>query len=319
MYIEGCMGGGMYRKMLVILDGSTLSEVIFKYAQEVSGRLKLDLELLLICPSQEADQLPMRQAYVEHMADQLRARAEEISLEAGYGVARRPIRAQASVLVGHPSGGVLQYAKEHDVDLVMMSTRGPADIRSFGLGNTAKTVIHECPAPVWLVPAELQKEVVSDTLPKRTLVIPLDGSKVSEAVIPHAITIATQRGAESELILLYVHDVGKLPANYGDLDEKEELWKMSRYLESTAHSIREAGFAARTHILKGDAAAGIIRFVDENPPQLLAMTTYGRKGLKRMIFGSVTEQVIERIKKTPMLLVCGTSKPHQKLSDYDVL
>ena len=229
----------MYRRMLVLLDGSTQSEVVFKYAQELSGRLKLDLELLLISSPQEADQLPMRQAYVEHMADKLRTRAEEISLEAGYGIARRPIRARASVMVGHPAGGILQYAKDNDVDLVMMATRGRVDIRSFGIGSAAKQVIHDCPAPVWLVPSELQEEVVTDTLPKRTLVIPLDGSKVSETVIPHAVTIATQRGAESELILLYVHDVGKLPANYGDLDEKELLWKMSEYLD--AHRSQDTG------------------------------------------------------------------------------
>ena len=48
------------------------------------------------------------------------------------------------------------------------------------------------------------------------------------------------------------------------------------------------------------------------------MTTHGRKGLKRVIFGSVTEQVVERVKKTPILLVCGTSKPREKLSEYDL-
>ena len=305
--------------MLVLLDGSTLSEVVFTYAQELSGRLKLDLELLLVCPPNEADQLPMRQAYVRHMAEKLRLGAEEISAEVGYGISRRPIRAEASVTVGDPAGGILDYAKENDVDLVMMSTRSPSDLRDVGLGGAAKQVVQECVAPVWLVPSELQQEVVSDTLPKRTLVIPLDGSKVSEGVVPHALTIATQRGAESELVLLYAHDVGKLPANYGDLDEKEVLWKMRDYLESTAASIREAGFSARTHIMIGDVAANIVHYVEQNPPQLLAMTTHGRKGLRRMIFGSVAEQVVERVKRTPMLLVCGTGKPRQKLSEYDVL
>ena len=308
----------MYRRMLVLLDGSKLSEVVFKYAQELSGRLKLDLELLYVSPPQEADELPMRRAYVEHMAEGLRTRAEEISAEAGHPSTRRPIRSRATVVLGQPAEEILKYARKSDIDLVMMTTRGRSGVRSSGIGSVAKQVIHDSPVPVWLVPSELQQEVVADTLPKRTLVIPLDGSKLSETVIPHAVTIATQRGAESELILLYTHDVGKLPANYGDLDEKEVLWKMKEYLDATAHSIREAGFSARTHIQMGDAAPAIVRFVEENPPQLLAMTTHGRTGLRRMIYGSVAEQVIERVKKTPMLLVSGSAKPRATMSDYDV-
>jgi nucleotide-binding universal stress UspA family protein len=93
---------------------------------------------------------------------------------------------------------------------------------------------------------------------------------------------------------------------------------MKEYLESMAHSIREAGFSARTHLQIGDAPSAIVRFVEENPPQLLAMSTHGRTGLRRMIYGSVAEQVMERVKKTPMLLVSGSAKPREALSEYDV-
>lgn len=309
----------MYRRMLVLLDGSELSEVVFTYAQELSGRLKLDLDLLTVCPPQEAHELPMRRAYLDHMAEKLRLRAEEISAEAGYGIARRPIRSTASVVLGHPGEEILKYVRSSPVDLVMMATRGRSGALGRGIGSVAKQVIQACAVPVWLVPSELQEEVVTDTLPRRTLVIPLDGSETSKAVIPHAVMIATQRGAESELVLVSVHDVGRLPANYGDLEEKEALWRAREYLEKTAGAIREAGFSVRTHILVGDAAQSICRFVEEDPPQLMAMTTHGRSGLKRMIFGSVTDQLIERVKRTPMLLVCGSSKPREHLSEYDVM
>ena len=49
----------MYKKMVVLLDGSELAEVVFDYAQEVSGRMHVDMDLLHVCsPDQEA-QLPM--------------------------------------------------------------------------------------------------------------------------------------------------------------------------------------------------------------------------------------------------------------------
>jgi nucleotide-binding universal stress UspA family protein len=41
----------MYKKMLVLLDGSKLAEVVFTYAQELSGRLGINLELLHVVHS----------------------------------------------------------------------------------------------------------------------------------------------------------------------------------------------------------------------------------------------------------------------------
>jgi nucleotide-binding universal stress UspA family protein len=61
----------MYKTMLVLLDGSELAEVVFKYARELSGRLSLDLELLHVCTPAESEQLPMRRAYMERMAEVL--------------------------------------------------------------------------------------------------------------------------------------------------------------------------------------------------------------------------------------------------------
>ena len=73
----------MYRKMLVLLDGSKLAEVVFRYAQELSARLDINLELLHVCTPQEADQLPMRQAYMEHMAEILSNKTAEIRSRIG--------------------------------------------------------------------------------------------------------------------------------------------------------------------------------------------------------------------------------------------
>ena len=89
----------MYKKMLVLLDGSKLSEVVFTYAQELAGRLKIDLELLHVCSEQEAEQLPMRQAYMEHMAETLRTRAEEIRAKALAQPVGKSIAARGTVSV----------------------------------------------------------------------------------------------------------------------------------------------------------------------------------------------------------------------------
>ena len=295
----------MYKKMLVLLDGSTLSEVVFSYAQELSGRLCLDLELLHVCSTQEAEQLPMRQAYMEHMAEVLQKKAEEVRSKCGDTSQDHCIAAKSSVVVGYPPEEILKYIDQNDIDIVMLSTHGRSGIKAWDLGAVASKVIHATKIPVWLVPSELREEVISDKIPLRTMVIPLDGSKLSEQVIPHAINIAKQRAAESEMVLVFVdNDIVGVPMNQEALNlRKENLAVMQKYLDTKVEEIKAAGIQARSKILTGNPAEAIIDFVKYNPPQLIAMATSSHTGLSRMLFGSVTENVINLIKKTPIFLI----------------
>ena len=173
----------MYKKMLVLLDGSTLAEVVFSYAQELSARLGISLELLHVCSPQEAEQLPMRQAYMDHMAEVLRKKAIEIQSKIGGRTSGSEIEAQGKVIVGYPAEEILKYADENEVDLIMLSTHGRSGVRAWDIGNVANKVIHASKVPIWLVPTELREEIIHDTLPKRILLIPLDGSKMSEEAL----------------------------------------------------------------------------------------------------------------------------------------
>ena len=167
----------MYKKMVVLLDGSELAEVVFDYAQEVSGRMHVDVELLHVCSPQEVAQLPMRRAYMERMAEELCAKAEEISAKYSKDTVAQCIQARGNVVVGYPAEEILKYVDENDIDLVMMSTHGSSGVKAWDLGEVANKVVHASKVPVWLVPTELREEVIADALPKRSLVVPLSGSK----------------------------------------------------------------------------------------------------------------------------------------------
>src|SRR4030042_402735 len=152
----------MYKKILVLLDGSKLAEVVFTYAQELSARLNLTLELLHVCSSQEAEQLPMRQAYIEHMAEILQTKAEEIRSKIGGTKQGKGVQAQGKVVVGYPAEEILKYADENNIDLIMLSTHGRSGIRIWDLGSVADKVIHATRVPIWLVPSELREEIIWD-------------------------------------------------------------------------------------------------------------------------------------------------------------
>lgn len=290
----------MYRNMVVLLDGSKLAEVVFRYAQELAGRLSLDLELLHVALPQEAEYLPMKHIYMDHMAQALCAGAEEIRSQAEGANPGRCIQAKGTVVVGDPAEEILNYLAKNKVDLVMMATRGGSGIKKqWDLGSVAHKVVHAANVPIWLVPSELRAEVMLDSLPRRTMVIPLSGTKQSEAVMPHALSVARQYGSENELVLVWADS--RVSARFSDYARERK--PMEDYLNGVAESIREAGFDARVEILEGPPAESIIKFIKSNPTQLVSMATRGHGGFNRLVFGSVTENVIHMIKVTPMLLV----------------
>jgi nucleotide-binding universal stress UspA family protein len=281
----------MYLRALVLLDGSELAEVVFRYASELTGRLHVDLDLLHVCEPEHAGQLPMRRAYIEQKLDALRANADEIGSRYGWDAMAQSIQPRGSVLIGDPAEEILKYVAQGDVDLVMMCTHGSSGVKAWDLGNVATKVIHNVAVPIWLVPSRMKQEIITDSLSKRNMVIPLSGSKPSETVITHGIRIAERRGAESDVVLLHV------------LVEGENEDEMREYLDAKVRSAMGRGLTARPELLRGDPATAIVEYVTSQPTQLLVMATGGHSGPSKKVFGSVTENVIHLVKETPLLLV----------------
>lgn len=299
----------MYMRMLVLLDGSELAETVFKYARELSQRLHVNLDLLHVCSPQNAGLLPMCRAYIEQKAALLQAEIDQVSAKYGESGMGEAIKTKGHVVVGYHAEEILKYIDQNDIDLVLLSTHGSSGIKAWDLGSVADKVVHASKVPVWLVPSELSEEVIVDSLPTRSLLLPLSGSKASESIIPYALSIVQRRGLGPELVIL-LHVIDTKGANGKPLSESEigaRRQEMEKYLEGIAQRVREAGFNTRIEILEGDPATRIVRFTEEYPPQLLALAVRGHTEMSGMIFGSVAESIIRLVKKTPMLLVRAQS------------
>ncbi|MCX8033330.1 MAG: universal stress protein [Thermoleophilia bacterium] len=299
----------MYMRMLVLLDGSELAETVFKYARELSQRLHVNLDLLHVCNPQNAGLLPMCKAYIEQKAALLQAEIDQANSKYGESAMGEAIRTRGTVVVGYHAEEILKYIEENDIDLVLLSTHGSSGIKAWDLGSVADKIVHASKVPVWLVPSELSEEVIVDKLPTRSLLLPLSGSKVSEAVIPYALSIVQRRGPGPELVIL-LHVINPKGPDGEPLAEDEmekRRQHMREYLEGVAARVRESGFSTRIEILEGEPASSIIKFTEEYPPQLLALTVRGHTEMSGMIFGSVAESIIRLVKKTPMLLVRAES------------
>jgi len=131
------------------------------------------------------------------------------------------------------------------------------------------------------------------------ILVPLDGSPLAEAVLPRVTRIL--RPGETDLVLLraVVPEVPEVDA----LTPAAELTRTAeRYLREVVSRLHAEGVPARGVVQIGNASEAVVDFAEKERAALVAMSTHGRGGMARWIFGSVTEKVL-RCSTTPLLVV----------------
>jgi nucleotide-binding universal stress UspA family protein len=141
----------------------------------------------------------------------------------------------------------------------------------------------------------------------KRVVVPLDGSPVAEAILPFILDIAGPLGLE--VLLLHVVQWRPSPATergHAPMDDLPTLTaKAKSYLAGFAPRLRARGVNAETSVRSGDPVQEILAGAAEAGADLIAMSTHGRTGLGRLLFGSVAEAVLRRAEVPVFLMRLG--------------
>ena len=138
------------------------------------------------------------------------------------------------------------------------------------------------------------------------ILVPLDGSKLAEQAIPYATELC--KGNTEVTLLQVVHLPLPLAAPDVSLaipmpDPQELRQEALEYLETIAEELRQDGTNIKTEAVEQDVTAdAIVNYAKEHDIDLIVMTTHGRSGFSRLVFGSVSESVV-RHTPCPVLVV----------------
>ena len=298
-----------------------LAEVVFGYAKELAGRLDLDVILFHVYGPEESELVPLHRAYVERAAEIIRRKSEEVRESTDIEPGGKAVEARGELAVGYPAEEILRYADKNNIDLILMATHGRSGIKRWAMGSVADKVLRASKVPVWLVRAGIPEEIVYDKWPTRTILVPLDGSKMAESVLPHVEALAKQRGTEPlEVVLLRVCE-GTIFTPEGQarlmyyyhrvsVDQDEHMkQKMAQrtqeaedYLAGVEKQLEDAGLKVRSEVLVGNPADEIIAYANRNPFNLIVMATHALSGLSRWAIGSVADRVVRGVSR-PVFLV----------------
>ncbi len=142
----------------------------------------------------------------------------------------------------------------------------------------------------------------------RSILLPTDFSECADCALPYATQWA--RAAGARLICLHVVEPTMPAVGYAPVAEPLPLVDMSEQLQQTAArelpklAEREecAGLQVEELIAHGEAASEIVRVAAERDVDLIVLSSHGRTGLGRMLFGSTAESVV-RHAHCPVLVV----------------
>jgi nucleotide-binding universal stress UspA family protein len=184
------------------------------------------------------------------------------------------------------------------------------------MGSVAYKVLRSANIPVWLVREGVAEEILEDRLPKRKILVPLDGSKLAESVLPYVESLAKQwGGGKVEIVLLRAYQPPEVSADYpSDMplswEEHVELEAakcklvVGPYLVDIEKRLQDTGLKVHKEAPLGNPDEKIINYARDNKVSLIAMITHGRSGISRWAYGSVAEDVMLKA-DAPVFLVRG--------------
>ncbi|QFU81549.1 universal stress protein [Natronorubrum aibiense] len=271
----------MFERILVPTDGSGPANAALEYAGEIAAAENLTVHILHVV---DPDADPAERT--EPLSD-----GREWAGETGAPVIDE-------VHTGEPEDAILEYAATHDVDAIVMGTRGRRGVGRLLLGSVTEAVVRDAPVPVLVVRGapEVKREY-----PLKTIVVPIDGSTHADAAFEEALSIANHHDATVHLLsVVDVAPVGIDEENDFRLEQLEQY--AQQVLEDGITQAESAGVDAVSAVEHGSAHRRIRDYTDDVDADLVVMGTHGRRGLDRLLLGSVTERVL-RTATVPVLTV----------------
>lgn len=290
----------MYTKLLVPLDGSSFSEHALPLALDTARRSSAKLHLAHVHVADtnrksdstiDAQQRERERAYLAATANRLSATWSG------------PI--ETALLDGSAAEAIMAYAEEHGIDLVVLTTHGRGALSRAWLGSVADRLIRRLPMPMLLIrPHETDPVTIANPPSIKHILIPLDGSPMSECILPHATELGQLTGATYTLlqtIEIFIPSYGFGTYTPSDLDIDAWVKETQQYLDRVATKLRAAELQVETDVIIGPPVMTILEYARDHAVDLIATETHVRSGAARLFLGSVADKIV-RGADVPVLL-----------------
>jgi len=290
--------------LVVLLDSSNYAAQAIPYAKAVAKAAGAKLTLL----SSIKDHTPELKAVYEESKKARQKYLDKTAKE----IAAEGINVTTAVRPGFLADATKALVEENNIDLVITSTRGKSGSKHWLSGGVSSKLMQKITKPVLLV--QVEEKTVEMVEPKiDRIMVTLDGSILSERVLPYARALAN--AFDSEVILLTVPQVPEVenyraPMSAVQAIRRETERTMDEFLGAVARSLKKDGLKVSAITTGSLPVRTIVETSEKEDVDLILMTSQGRGGLDLLLMGSVAERVVEQADKAVFMVpILGGIEP----------
>jgi nucleotide-binding universal stress UspA family protein len=303
----------LHKALLIPLDGSPFAEQALPLAISIAAAARIPIHLLRV---RSTLSLKNCQAAAE---EYLEAVAAAVQSQLREPVLTHVLTDDCGPLETPPPGAtavpdvVALFAAEHDISTIVLATHGYGGVRRAWLGSVADSLVRMAPRPVLAVrpPAAVREATTVADRSIRHVLIPVDGSAASAQAVPYAVQVGSLFDARYTLLRavspLAWEIVPQRREDLGEYPSPLSRRAVENSLEAMACRLRERGLEVNIEVEEAvSPAAAILGFAAKRAVDLIVMGTQGAGRMRRVLLGSVTDQVV-RGSETPVL-VCNVRR-----------
>jgi nucleotide-binding universal stress UspA family protein len=290
----------MIQHILVATDGSSQSNQAALAAANLASALKARLTGVTVTEEYPASALaeysprdtPPLEVFNEQQSRAARARLAGVTAAAQGLSLQHEVESRSGF---HVYRTIIDVAREKGCDLIVVASHGHLSIGSLVLGSETTKILTHCAIPVLVYRGPATGEAKF-----KHILVPTDGSRLSQAAIAEAVSLAKALGArvtglcvEPEVPISAYGEGIPLPSHpVEEFRQRQAQWS-KRCLAAVEESACAADVEYRTEAMVSDRPdEAIIAAAREGRCDLIFMASHGRRGVAALLLGSVTNKVL---------------------------
>ncbi|OGQ87661.1 MAG: hypothetical protein A2512_13155 [Deltaproteobacteria bacterium RIFOXYD12_FULL_56_24] len=269
-----------YRKILVAYDGSPSAQNALSLASQLAREDKSWIKVLAVVPPYQGD---LELIGVSEIKEAITGPGQELLAEARQLADREGVHILTNLEQGEPYEQIVHVAEEENCDLIIMGRRGKGKVERALIGSVTARVIGHTAKDVLVIPE-------NGKLSWENILLATDGSPCCDNALARALEIAQERKAKLNAVsVVYTNDEFYA---VGQAVMKELYQEADKVLDKVRKWAGDLGVQAELFVRDGEPHQAITDLAAEISASLIVMGSHGRKGLTRLLMGSVTERVI---------------------------
>ena len=275
----------MYDTILLPVDGSEHTDKILRHAADLAQWTAAKIQVVFVADTAR-DSLTVVDG---NAVDALEQEGKPIVSDVANELDSLGVEHGTDIVQGSPAPTIVDYAERYDYDLIVLPTHGRTGISRYLLGSVTEKVVRLSDVPVLTARMQSDEQLM---FPYENILVPTDGSPASNAAAKHGLALAA--ALDATVHVLSVVDDTSLGPDVRSVLSADELERPATEAVEDVDAEADAYELAdvRTNVEHGSPAVVIREYIDMNDIHAVVMGSSGRRGVDRILLGSVAEKTV---------------------------